>query len=61
MVKDHDGWLESHFFSLSFSLWDTAGKLNCLQTHSLKDKLVCEARFSFIYAGVDVGGKSQAG
>lgn len=49
-------------FPLDFSplgYWGWGG-LYCLQTNSLKHKLAREAKSSFIYDGVDVGGNSQA-
>lgn len=53
----------SPMFPLDFSplgYWGGGGELYCLQTSSLKHKLAREAKSSFIYDGVDVGGNSQA-
>lgn len=60
MVKNSDGWFESHVSPRLFPFGITRGKLYCLQSNSLKHKLAHEAKSSFIYNGVDVGGNSQA-
>lgn len=56
-----DGWFESHVSPRLFPFGILGvGELYCLQTNSLKHKLAREAKSSFIYDGVDVGGNSQA-
>lgn len=62
MVKNSDGWFESHVSPRLFPFGILGGgrELYCLQTSSLKHKLAREAKSSFIYDGVDVGGNSQA-